>query len=219
VASTRILDLPHLALKGGAPQSSPGQLARQLHAVVGTLATPESVLALAGWELRMTELSADVGGQDALLIPTSEGGFRVVVDPRLSARQYWWAPTNPQAALLTSVVAFRTAHEIGHTFFYDRGRPPRRRIPVTLEEEDFCDRFAAAMLVRDDRRPNATLIAEIAREYGGNIELAVLWASNCPGVTVDVLAKNGSQRFGRRRCRNALLSSAVAGKAKIRVAA
>lgn len=167
----------------------------------------------------MAELSADVGGQDALLIPTSVGSFRVVVDPRLSVRQYWWASSTPSAALLTSVIAFRVAHEIGHTFFFAPGRPPRRRTPVTPEEEDFCDRFAAALLVRDDRRPDATLIAEIAQRFGGNIELAALWASNSPGVMVDVATKGGSQRFGQRRRRNVRLSSAVAGQVAVQVAA
>lgn len=170
----------------------------------------------------MAELSADVGGQDALLIPTSAGSFQIVVDPRLSARQYWWAPDRPSKTLIDSVIAFRIAHEIGHTFFYapgTPGSPPRRRTPLTPQEEDFCDLFAAALVVQDDGPPDADYIAEVARRYGGNIELAALWAANSSNVTVNIVTDHGSQRFGRHHRRKARLTSAVAGQVEVRVAA
>jgi hypothetical protein len=44
---------------------------------------------------------------------------------------------------------FRVAHELAHTFFYyrDSGRVPWRMRGRTVEEERFCDRFAAALLL------------------------------------------------------------------------
>ncbi len=43
---------------------------------------------------------------------------------------------------------FRVAHEIGHSFFYDRHtRPPNRLLPFSKREEEFCDEFASALLV------------------------------------------------------------------------
>lgn len=222
VAAARNPHLPHLALRNGSPAIRPAELARQVHAAVGRSTAPPSLLELAGWELRVAELSADVGGQDALLIPTSAGSFQIVVDPRLSARQYWWSPDRPSRTLIDSVIAFRIAHEIGHTFFYapgTPGSPPRRRTPLTPQEEDFCDLFAAALVVQDDAAPDASYIAEVARRHGGNIELAALWAASSSHVTVDIVTDQGSQRFGRHHRRKARVTSAVAGQVEVRVAA
>ncbi len=53
-----------------------------------------------------------------------------------------------EQSFLASLVRFRVAHEFAHTFFYRRGVPPRRAHHPGRVEEQFCDRFAAALLVR-----------------------------------------------------------------------
>jgi Zn-dependent peptidase ImmA (M78 family) len=46
-----------------------------------------------------------------------------------------------------SRIAFRIAHELGHTLFYDWGQsPPKQLIPTSSAEEQFCDQFAESFL-------------------------------------------------------------------------
>ena len=43
---------------------------------------------------------------------------------------------------------FRVAHELGHSFFYDRSVTPiSRTVPASRGEEDFCDYFGGSLLV------------------------------------------------------------------------
>jgi hypothetical protein len=73
-----------------------------------------------------------VGGSDStiqsLLVPLRAGDFSIVV--------------NEQWALSCEIKLRLLGHEIGHSLFYASGQPPRRIIPLSAEEEVFCDKFA-----------------------------------------------------------------------------
>jgi len=94
-----------------------------------------------GWvELRMQSLAARDGRQDALLCPRASGGFVIVVDPELS-------PADRAAGRdWQNALDWRLAHELGHTYFYDRAAPPQRWCSWCTDEEDAADFFAAAFL-------------------------------------------------------------------------
>lgn len=90
--------------------------------------------------IRLQHLAASEGRQDALLCPRDGGGFVIVVDPDLS-------PKDRQAGRdLLAALDWRIAHELGHTYFYDRGAPPQRWSSWSRDEEDAADFFAAALL-------------------------------------------------------------------------
>jgi hypothetical protein len=87
---------------------------------------------------------------EALLVPRA-GGFDVMVnsDP----------PKDSASPITDPVIArrrarFRLAHEIGHSFFYDR-RPavPVRCAPGSDAEERFCDLFASVLLIPSNAIP------------------------------------------------------------------
>lgn len=93
-----------------------------------------------GWVVRLDRLDARTGGQQAALLPRWEGGFTLVVDPDLT-------PIERHANAETAdVLRLRVAHELAHTLFYSETAPPRRAIPASRAEEDFCDAFAWALL-------------------------------------------------------------------------
>jgi hypothetical protein len=92
-----------------------------------------------GWTVRLSPLGASGGGLQALLLPRP-GGFTAVIDPN---------PTPQQAAAQHGagvVRRWRLAHEYAHTFFYARRQVPRRPATASVEEEQFCDAFANALL-------------------------------------------------------------------------
>src|SRR5260221_7349902 len=84
---------------------------------------------------RTTELANNDGHHlpEALLIPTAGGTFTIVV-----RRDDYQQRVNRQRS------RFRIAHEIGHSFFYDRSlRPPKKLTDDSKNEERFCDKFAS----------------------------------------------------------------------------
>lgn len=116
---------------------------------------------------------------DALLVPRQDGSFLIVVDPD--------AAVNSDRQLSRTVrrvrYRFRIAHEIGHSFFYDRAsKPPRRIGPITPEEETFCDRFASALLIPPEAaaREQCTQdgIFRLRREFDVSIEAAARAVAN-----------------------------------------
>lgn len=80
---------------------------------------------------------------ESLLIPSMSGGFSVIVREQ-AIRGYSTSNTAHR-------LRFRVAHEIAHSLFYDDGFPPRRAIRHSPEEELFCDEFARALLVPQER--------------------------------------------------------------------
>src|SRR5687768_295172 len=74
--------------------------------------------AAGGFRPKVAELGTQVGRHEALLVPSHEGGFTVLIDPR--TRRDGVAPSMTSRRRFR----FRLAHEIGHSFFYDRSRKP-----------------------------------------------------------------------------------------------
>ena len=93
-----------------------------------------------------------VKGQDgdrelqALLVPGPRG-FDVYVNADAPSK-------GASAEVVRRRSRFRLAHEIGHSFFYDRRQfVPERVSPGTVGEERFCDLFASLLLVPEDALP------------------------------------------------------------------
>ena len=83
------------------------------------------------------DFDPDEAGTPALLIPSEEGGFIVLVASAAAPRG---------SALARKYIA----HEISHMLFYDyrnEGLPPRvAPYPPTPKEERFCDAFAKELV-------------------------------------------------------------------------
>ena len=114
----------------------------------------------------------------ALLIPRIDGTFDIVVDPQPRVQSTRSTPF-PQAAIPTQAhrFRFRVAHEIGHSFFYNRtARPPSRLLPFSPAEEKFCDEFASALLVppHDVRAypADTTSVFDIHQEFQVSVQAA-----------------------------------------------
>jgi hypothetical protein len=91
--------------------------------------------------VRFERLGAADGGIEALLMPDREHRFVITCDP--------WVPLSNGKR-----IAFRVAHELAHTLFYDWTLlPPRmvRRAISTPALEAFCDQFAGSFLRRGSR--------------------------------------------------------------------
>jgi IrrE N-terminal-like domain len=121
-------------------------------------------------------LSAAAGQQEALLIPLDDDRFGISVDP---TPRGGWAGVRRELRpeLRRHRYRFRVAHEIAHTLFYDRGGVrPRRLLPGSAEEEQFCDEFARALLVPPRAlrrtRPSASSIVALHRRYAVSLEVA-----------------------------------------------
>ncbi len=108
--------------------------------VAAGLLDPYGVCERFGWRIRVERLGARTGGQQAALLPRWAGGFTLLVDPDLTPAE---RSANAETA---EAMRFRVAHELAHTLFYSETAPPRRAIPASRAEEDFCDAFARALL-------------------------------------------------------------------------
>lgn len=131
-----------------------------------------------GWRVEHRRLRAADGGLRACLIPSGRNQFSIFVDPSPM-------PTE-QAESPLAVVAYRIAHELGHTLFYDRGAPPRRLVPYQVAEESFCDDFAACLLVPPAiavRAATPQRVCALASRYGAP-QFAVARASSLASVGV-----------------------------------
>lgn|GEM_PF-6999252 len=74
--------------------------------------------------------------------------FRIRVDP---TPRRGWIGMSPalKAKVARHRFRFRVCHELGHTFFFERGRGkgPKRARPWLASEELWCDEFARSLLV------------------------------------------------------------------------
>ncbi len=122
-----------------------GQVAEALGDALADAAGPEDVTDSLGWRYRERPVGSETSTIESLLVPLTGGGFTVVVNAHR-------APSRERAIWLA-------AHEIGHSFFYTSGRPPRRIVPVTAEEEDFCDAFAHHLLLATARNASGRVSA------------------------------------------------------------
>jgi hypothetical protein len=137
----------------------------------------ERALRQLNWRYFEAELLAAVDGEDALLVPSTEHQFDVVVDPRLSRREAWMVARCSVSEVeqsARSTRAFRIGHELGHALFFDFGRPPRRIQPHQHEEEHFCDSFSRALMVPRNAVIPATApeLARFASDHEMSLEVA-----------------------------------------------
>jgi uncharacterized protein DUF955 len=115
---------------------------------------------LARIDVDQARLGARTGRREALLCPDHGGLFRVLVDPEPAGGDGHLA-TDARRDLRRHRFRFRIAHELGHTFFYWRGRgKPRRHLLDSQAQEEFCDYFASALLVPPDVAEHLPLIPE-----------------------------------------------------------
>jgi hypothetical protein len=141
---------------------------RDLDAVCGQL----------GIEVRRRTLRGAAAGVQATLAPLDDDRFSVAVDPE-PAGGWERVADGVRDDLARHRHRFLLAHELGHTLFYERsgaGRP-RRRFSVTAAEEEFCDRFARALLLPDGavagHCPTPGDVLRVQRRYDVSLELCV----------------------------------------------
>lgn len=130
-----------------------------------------------GWRHRYQHLTASADGTCALLVPSARSGFLLVVDPDLAMSEAWQVAglgAADRRATVSSMIDFRLAHELAHTFFYDRAFPPRRLLPQASREEAFCDMVARALLVpraAEWSHLSAAALVEVARSSKTALEV------------------------------------------------
>lgn len=99
------------------------------------------VCLVGGFNLQKTKFVGNRSSHDALLVPKDNGSFVILVDPNRDDRPIRWDTERQR-------LRFRVAHEIGHSFFFDRTKFPAERVLApSREEEIFCDNFASELLV------------------------------------------------------------------------
>jgi hypothetical protein len=133
------------------------------------------LLILAGCRLDEVELRVGRGGPQALLQPAYSRGFRICADSTPRARTGRGGSLS--AATRRHRLRFLAAHEVGHTFFYDRSHDtPRRRFPVgSAAEETFCNEFARMLLVPPEvvagTSPDASNVFRLAEVLDVSVEV------------------------------------------------
>ncbi len=153
------------------------------------------VCSLGGFSVRRHPFSAEGRSFDGMLVPELNGSFTVLVDPDTpsGSRGSW--------KLHRRRNRFRIAHEIGHSFFFDRStRPATRTTPLTAAEERFCDRFAAALLLPPRAAlasaPDPSSLFRLSDDYEVSVEVAGRAVSRAHGTWVLGLMKRDHPRSG-----------------------
>jgi len=119
--------------------------------------------------------------RSAILVPCVDG-FRALVDTSL-----WEAARASDRGRRR--MRFVVAHELGHTFFYAEGDPPRRTSAPGRTEEAFCHRFASALLVPPKAAMEASLdprgLFALSSQYDVSARVAAMAiAAARPDVTL-----------------------------------
>lgn len=136
----------------------------------------EALLQAGGFSLAEADLAAPDGGHEAIMFPGLAGQLHIHVDPR--PRGAWtWVDENLRRETKRHRFRFRIAHEVAHSFFYRRGGDHAERTRhSTPAEEEFCDRFAAALLVPPAAvaafQPSAQAVVALHRHYDVSVEVA-----------------------------------------------
>ncbi len=144
---------------------------------------------LGGFKYQLAVLDTGCRGHEALLVPRVEGGFDILVDP-VPTRGRAVHDEVARARLSRRRMRFRIAHEIGHSFFYDRRcRPARRLLGHSDAEEAFCDAFANALLVPPSVvarcSPTPKAILDLANKLDVSVEAAGrAFAKSIPRLSV-----------------------------------
>lgn len=99
------------------------------------------------FDLLEVDLAVDRGGHEALMFPGVDGRLLIRVDAR--PKQPWATSCDGlREQTRRHRLRFRVAHEVAHSFFYDRdAHGARRRRRSTPAEERFCDHFASVLLL------------------------------------------------------------------------
>jgi hypothetical protein len=142
----RLTSVPHVRDVAALIEVVHNRLASALPGLAGTL-DPYRLCEHFGWQVRVEQLGARVGGQQAALLPRWGGGFTVLVDPDLTPAE---RSGNADPVI---VARFRVAHELAHTLFYSETAPPRRAVALSPQEEGFCDAFAWALVSSSPLQP------------------------------------------------------------------
>lgn len=156
-----------------------------------------SICLYGGFFRKVLPLRARVGGHEALLVPRRDRDFDLLVDEDPPPEFLLKPQFRRSARGARRRVAFRTAHEIGHSFFYNRDTSPPRRIPPngSKAEEAFCNAFASFLLVPPSavRSCAGSMTAEVVAEVSARYDVALQTAAialtrEAPDVTVVALA-------------------------------
>lgn len=100
----------------------------------------------------------------AMLVPTQDG-FQATVHSEL-----WERAKREDGARRR--LRFVIAHELGHTLFYDPGKPPTRTAPPNRDEEQFCNNFANALLVPPEIAASTPLSPEGIFALAGRFDVS-----------------------------------------------
>jgi hypothetical protein len=127
-----------------------------------------------------------------MLLPQPANRFRIWVDPTPPGG---WARIDAavRPILRRHRLRFRVAHEIAHSFFYQRGSGvPRRAVPDSPEQEDFADVFARALLVpayaARATKPTVEDIVALHERYDVSLQVAVRAVAEInPGLSAALL--------------------------------
>jgi len=138
---------PHRTLFSVPPSHIAEDLAMEVRRSVFQNEDPETIrcdlrmiCAAGGFSPRVVTMAVNGKKHEAFLVPRPDGRFDIFVDPSTT--------TAMTEGTQRHRARFRIAHEIAHSFFYDRRHQPAQRVlRVSDVEEAFCDRFASALLV------------------------------------------------------------------------
>lgn len=140
----------------------------------------------AGVQMLQRLLRVGAKQRTAMLVPAADG-FRAVIDPQL------WRSAQHDATARHRL-RFVLAHELGHTYFYEPGAPPRRTRPADRREEGFCNRFATSLLVPPEvaARVDVDLAAldTLAASYDVSWQVAARAVADAqPGLSILMLRR------------------------------
>jgi hypothetical protein len=135
-----------------------------------------SLLHLGRFDLQPQTLRARGGGVEAALAPRRDNRFAVLVDTE--PERGWASVAGPlRTQLANHRLRFRVAHEIGHSFFYDRSQGRPRRLALNSDDQErWCDRFASALLLPPEvvlrAAPVPQAIIALHRRYDVSMHVA-----------------------------------------------
>lgn len=134
------------------------------------------LLAAGDFDLSEANLAVNRGGHEALMFPGQDGRLHIRVDPRPKTA---WGTDSAELRRETCRhrLRFRVAHEVAHSFFYERDpRGARRRRGGSPAEERFCDLFASGLLVPPEAArataPTAPSVLTLHQHFDVSVEAA-----------------------------------------------
>jgi hypothetical protein len=137
----------------------------------------EAVSVAGAFSLIERELGGAAGGLEALLLPGTRDAFKVIVDTEPPGG---WVQVREDLRheLARHRLRFRAAHEWAHSLFYERTPTgPMRLVADSDAQEEFCDRFAAALLVPPAAAaaaaPSTEGVLALHRRFDVSLELAL----------------------------------------------